>query len=105
MKLCAFVVVALLGQIAVAQGRQDAQAQRDSQQEVSTWPGSPYFDSESQEQPSADEDNVCFTMRTYLFARKDAEQPRMVATYTCTRSHQRDLRRAKAAEPRLVPAK
>jgi len=93
----------LTGQLTTAQSRPDVQPPPDSQHQASTWPSSPYLDPELRNEASEQQDNVCYTMRTYLFARRDGGPLQHVATLTCTPSRQRDLKRAKA-EPKLIPA-
>jgi len=93
----------LLTSVAIAQDSPANQPQSESQRQTSTWPSSPYAAPDLNNALS-DQDNVCYTMRTYLFARKDGEPLEHVATFTCTPTRQRDLKRAKT-EPKLVPAK
>ncbi len=108
MTLRAFFIVLfgflVISCVAMAQSRQKEQPQLDSPQAASTWPGSPYGDRDLENDRASEQDDVCFTMRTYLFVREDDGPTRLVATYTCTPSRQRDLKRAKA-EPKLIPAK
>jgi len=106
MTLRAFVVVLfgiLVSSFVAAQSPNDTQPQQDTPREVSTWPSTPYLD-QNLPREADDHQGVCFTMRTYLFAKQDEAQPRLVATYTCTPTRQRDLKRAKA-EPKVIPAK
>jgi len=106
LRACIVVLFGILvaGQIVAAQNNPDNQSENDSQQQTSTWPSSPYADPDLQNDRSDNQDNVCYTMRTYLFARRDGEPLRHVATFTCTPNRQRDLKRAKT-EPRLIPAR
>ena len=94
----------LLSGAATAQDSHANQPRSDSQQQTSTWPSSPYSDPDFQNDRSDNQDNVCYTMRTYLFARRDDGPLEHVATFTCTPSRQRDIKRAKA-EPKLIPAR
>jgi hypothetical protein len=48
---------------------------------------------------------VCYTMRSYIFERRGTEAPRRVGMVTCTRSSQRQFKRAKPApKPNIIPA-
>ena len=95
------IAVLFFSMIAGAQSQTDVQPPTSSQHETSSWPSSSYMDQDQRQQD--EQDDVCYTMRTYLFARRDAEPPRLVATFTCTPTRRRDLKRAQA-EPKLVPA-
>ncbi len=57
------------------------------------------------EQQAFDDDGVCYTMRSYIFERHGTEAPRLVGMVTCTRSTQRQFKRAQPAPmPKFVPA-
>lgn len=46
-----------------------------------------------------------YTMRSYIFERRGTEAPRRVGMVTCTRSSQRQFKRAKPApKPNIIPA-
>ena len=51
------------------------------------------------------DDGTCYTMRTYYFERQDGNAPELKGMSTCTRTSQRDLKRAERDHPpRLIPA-
>ena len=102
--LIAVLLAMLMSGFAAAQNAREAQPNPNQPNETSTWPSSPYVNPDLRNGASDQQDNVCYTMRTYLFARRDGGPLEQVATFTCTPSRQRDLKRAKA-EPKLVPAK
>lgn len=57
------------------------------------------------EQHAFDDDGVCYTMRSYIFERRGTEAPSLVGMVTCTRSSQRQFKRAQPApKPKLIPA-
>ncbi len=60
----------------------------------------------SPEQQTLDDvHGVCYTMRSYIFERRGTEAPRLVGMVTCTRSSQRQFKRAQPAPmPKLIPA-
>ncbi len=63
-------------------------------------------DAASPEQQALDDaSGVCYTMRSYIFERRGTEAPRLVGMVTCTRSSQRQFKRAQPAPtPKLIPA-
>ena len=53
--------------------------------------------------PEANDQNLCFTMRTYLFERRNGFAPEPVGMTTCQPASPRQQKRV-VGRPRLVPA-
>jgi hypothetical protein len=94
--------ITLTASLASAQNKAQVQQQRDEARETSTWPSTPYEQQDFFGEDTDQQDGTCYTMRTYLFARRDAEPPQLVATFTCTPRRQRDMKGASVELKRLV---
>jgi len=108
MRLLMLVLVSALSLSSLAAGQSDAQPgeQQTERSMVEHSPTPPDLEVGTPEQQRLDDaDGICYTMRSYIFERRGTEAPRLVGMVTCTRSSQRQFKRAKSApKPKLIPA-
>jgi hypothetical protein len=107
MRLLILALCAALSVTSLAAAQSNHQRSEEKERSLTEHPSTPpQFDIVTPEQERVeDADGVCYTMRSYIFERRDTEAPHLVGTVTCTRSSQRQFKRAKRApKPKLIPA-
>ncbi len=108
MRLLMLALVSALSLTSFAAGQSNGQpGQQQTERLLAEHPSTPpQVDIGSPEHQRVDDaDGVCYTMRSYIFERRDTEAPRLVGMVTCTRSSQRQFKRAQPApKPKLIPA-
>ena len=106
MRLRMLALCATLSLTSLAADQANQQRSEEKERFLTEHPSTPpQLDIATPEQERVDVDDVCYTMRSYIFERRDTEAPRPVGVVTCTRSSQRQFKRAKPApKPKLIPA-